>query len=153
MEYEKQAIYILRQFGINGMYKGCDYIVSGVSFIHENISSYIPITKILYPDIAKQYNTSASCVEKNIRWVIETIWKNENNSKIIDDIFDTCNSSRRPSNLQFLLSLYRHIESGEHLKQIYYLHKDNIVYTCPLTRERCKFCNDILLIVIHKIYK
>ena len=153
MEYERQATDILRHLGINGLYKECDYTVSGISFIHENISSYMPITKILYPDIAKKYNTSASCVEKNIRKVIETIWKNENNRDIIEAIFDTGLPAQRPSNMQFLISLYRHIESGEYSKQIYDMHKDSIVFTCPLIGGQCKFCNNILFIVIHKIYQ
>lgn len=153
MEYEKQAAEILGQLGINSAYKGCDYIASGMSYIHENKTSYMPVTKMLYPDIARQYNTSTSCVEKNIRMVIETIWKYENNREIIEKIFDTRHSTRRPSNLQFLTSLYRYIESGEYVKQIYDMHKDSIVFTCPLTGGYCECCNEILRMVIQKIYK
>ena len=153
MEYDKQATEILEQLGINSPYKGCDYIASGMSYIHENAASYMPITKILYEDIARQYNTSTSCVERNIRMVIEIIWKYEHNRKMIDNIFDTYHSSRRPSNLQFLTSLYRHIDSGEHSKQVYDMYKDSIGFKCPLTERQCEFCNEILNIIIQALYK
>ncbi|MCI8306698.1 MAG: hypothetical protein HFH14_01490 [Lachnospiraceae bacterium] len=152
MNYEKQAAEVLRELGINGLYKGCDFIISGMSFIHENAASYTPVTKILYPEIARQYNTSASCVEKNIRKVIEMIWKDENNREAIEKIFDTCYSSRRPSNLQFLSTLYRHIESREHIRQVYKMLKESVILTCPLSGRQCEVCNEILWMIIHKLY-
>lgn len=153
MECEKQAADILRRLGVNDLYKGCDYIISGMSYIHENKTSYTPVTKILYPEIARQYNTSASCVERNIRMVIEIIWKYENNREVIDNIFDTRCSLKRPSNLQFLTSLYNHIVSCEYSKQVYDMYKDGIVFTCPSISGQCRCCNEILNLVLHKIYQ
>ncbi|MCI8306697.1 MAG: hypothetical protein HFH14_01485 [Lachnospiraceae bacterium] len=153
MACEKQTADILRRLGVNGLYKGCDFITSGMSFIHENTASYTPVTKILYPEIARQYNTSTSCVEKNIRMVIETIWKYENNREIIDKIFDTRHSSRRPSNLQFLMSLYRHIESGEFMRQVYDMYKDSFVYTCSSNGRQCESCKEILYMALYHMYQ
>lgn len=152
MEYDKRALDILKQLRITNLYKGCDYIASSIEFIHENNTTYMPVTKILYVDIARQYNTSSKCVEKDIRKVIEAIWRHEKKKPIISSIFDTHFINKRPSNMEFLLSLYRHIEAAEYTEQVYNFHKDNIQYTCPLNNKQCGFCNDILYEIIHKIY-
>ena len=41
----------------------------------ENQDVLVGITKGLYPDIAKQYKTTASKVERAIRHAIESVWK------------------------------------------------------------------------------
>lgn len=152
MEYDKRTLDILKQFRINNLYKGCDYIASSINYIHENNTTYMPVTKILYVDIARQYNTSSKCVEKDIRKVIEAIWRYDKNKPIISNIFDTRYLTHRPSNMKFLLSLYRHIEAAEYSEQVYSMHKDNIRYTCPLNNKPCGFCNDILYEIVRKIY-
>lgn len=152
MEYGKRALDILKQLRIDTSYKGCDYIASSIDFIHENNATYMPVTKVLYVDIARQYNTSSKCVEKDIRKVNEAIWRYDRNRPMISIIFDTCCLTHRPSNMEFLISLYRHIETAEYTEQVYSMHKDNIQYTCPLTNNSCAFCNDILYEIIHKIY-
>lgn len=46
---------------------GYDYIVYGLLLINEDQTRVSNITKALYIDIAAHYETSWSCVEKNIR--------------------------------------------------------------------------------------
>lgn len=152
MDYDKVTIEILKQFKIYNTYKGCDYIVSSICYIHNNSTEFMPITKILYDNIAKQYNTSYQCVEKNIRKVIDRIWKENKNEEIIKRIFGL-DISRKPSNMEFLLLLYNYIESTKYSEFIYEMNKGKIKYMCPLNNMPCTFCNDIMHSVILKIFK
>lgn len=57
---------------------GYDYIVYGLLLINEDQTRVSNITKALYIDIAAHYETSWSCVEKNIRNTVNAIWTAEN---------------------------------------------------------------------------
>ena len=61
------------------------------------------ITKVLYPEIAKKYATTASRVERAIRHAIEVAW-NRGNIDAIDDIFGyTISASKaKPTNSEFI---------------------------------------------------
>ena len=74
MEFKLQVISTLNQLGVDNKYKGYLYVFSSLCFISENEQNFLPITKILYSEIAKQFNTSAVCIEKDIRKVIEYVW-------------------------------------------------------------------------------
>ena len=45
--------------------------------VYNDIELLGSITKVLYPDIAKKYNTTASRVERAIRHAIEVAWSRE----------------------------------------------------------------------------
>lgn len=69
---------------------GYDYIVYGLLLINEDQTRVSNITKALYIDIAAHYETSWSCVEKNIRNTVNAIWTSENKT-ILEMIFNrTC---------------------------------------------------------------
>ena len=76
MKYILCTMKILHQLGVNKSVKGYDYILSCIQFIHNNENNYTPVTKVLYFEIAKKHNTSNYCVERNIRNVVQGIWKN-----------------------------------------------------------------------------
>ena len=59
--------------------------------------------RILYPEIAKKYATTASRVERAIRHAIEVAW-NRGNIDAIDDIFGyTISASKaKPTNSEFI---------------------------------------------------
>ena len=61
------------------------------------------VTKVLYPEIARTYNTTSSRVERAIRHAIEVAW-NRGNTDAIDAIFGyTVSSSKaKPTNSEFI---------------------------------------------------
>ena len=74
---------------------GYDYIVYGLLLINEDQTRVSNITKALYIDIAAHYETSWSCVEKNIRNTVNAIWTSENKT-ILEMIFNrTCMDKKR----------------------------------------------------------
>lgn len=142
MKYETQVIDILYNLGIHKRYKGCEYILSGIYFISENETTFSPITKILYVEIAKKYGTSSLCVEKNIRSVIELIWKESKNEFLIQRIFGNYFHIKRPSNLEFLTSLYEYVKSTTPPKTL--PDKDSYKFVCPISGNECEYCQKFI---------
>lgn len=131
----KIAEEILYKLGINKSYRGFSYIVSSIDFIYNNEYSFTPITKVLYVEIAKQYNTSNACVEKSIRDVIKTIWDKKADNKLIYEIFGNHILLKRPSNMEFLMSLYQYIKN--YVDHKYIIDKNNLLFQCPLSGRQC----------------
>ena len=129
MEYKLYTIEILNNLGVSSLYKGYGYIVSSIEFIHNNKLDVLPITKVLYVEIAKKHNTSVICVEKDIRKTIDYIWSKDN--KVRGEIFNTIS---KPTNKEFLLTLYFYIEKN----------KGKYMFMCPLSNKKCDYCKDVI---------
>lgn len=125
---------ILHQLGIGKSYSGYDYILYAIELIGQDESLLTGITKILYIDIAREFHTSDTCVERNIRKVIEVIWKHsETNNLLIFKIFGSKFEASKPSNKEFLELLYEYVKSHDLLYKI--LHTDKII--CPVSKDVC----------------
>ena len=72
------------------------------------------VTKVIYPHIAKQFNSSNTAVEKAIRSAIHAAWKNRNDS-IWRQYFPTASNGQipKPTNTQFLFRLADTLELGQ----------------------------------------
>ena len=60
--------------GIPTRLKGYKYILAAIEQVLEDETSLEGVTKILYPDVAKKYNSTPQRVEKAIRHAIEVAW-------------------------------------------------------------------------------
>ena len=109
MEYEKKIKDLLRQLGIGRTYQGCDYIVYGMMLLLEDRDRLTYITKTLYPDIAKRYRTSWNCVERDIRTVVEVVWR-DGDEELLKKI---CGGRllEKPQNVKFFELLYEYVLS------------------------------------------
>ena len=142
MKYEQEVSNILYELGVRKMYKGCQYILTGIYFISQNENNFCPVTKILYVEIAKKHDTSNLCVEKNIRSVIEHIWKQHKNDALMYKIFGTHSHTKRPSNIEFLTLLYDYVKNTASLP----LPEDKWkTFTCPLSGNECEFCTEFIV--------
>ena len=145
MVYEVQTIDILNQLGASKKYKGYSYVVSSILYISEKREP-VTLTKTLYVDVARKHNTSVSCVEKNIRKVIENIWENSQNLPLKTEIFGTHQNSR-PSNSDFLLSLHQYVA----LRAARDLYKEKYSFVCPASGTDCEFCNNFIVDIFSKL--
>lgn len=136
MMYELIVRNVLRQFGIGRCYSGYDYIVhaTGLMFFDERFFSCI--TKILYATVAENCDTSSTCVEKNIRKVIQIIWDNPNNKELIERFFGFTYVYTKPSNKEFLGLLYDYAKSYNIFEEVF--HIDKII--CPISKDICSVC-------------
>lgn len=149
MDYRSCTSELLQNLGIKKLYKGCEYIISSIDYMHKNEKYYAPITKVLYVEIAKDYNTSSLCVEKNVRSIIKSIWDKEENIPLLAEIFGEDNLSKRPSNLKFLTLLYQYIwEKMDSSPQINDYH-----FICPLSGNDCEFCKEFILETLEHLKK
>lgn len=125
---------VLHQLGISKSYSGYDYVLYAINLISQDESVLTGITKILYIDIAKTFHTSDTCVERNIRKVIEVIWKHaDENHSLILKIFGKKFEESKPTNREFLELLYEYIKSHTVLKQLFQTEK----IICPISNEVC----------------
>lgn len=68
------------------------------------------VTKILYPAVAKQYDTTWTSVERDIRNAIEIAWKRS------DGNMPGFSTVRRPANREFILTIVDRVRFELHLK-------------------------------------
>ena len=94
---------ILHEIGIPAHIKGYMYLRTAISRTFFDIELLGQVTKVLYPEIAKTYNTTASRVERALRHAIEVAW-NRGNIDAIDDIFGYTVSATKakPTNSEFI---------------------------------------------------
>jgi two-component system, response regulator, stage 0 sporulation protein A len=94
---------IIHEIGVPAHIKGYMYLRTAISMVYNDIELLGSITKVLYPDIAKKFNTTASRVERAIRHAIEVAW-NRGNVDSISSLFGyTVNMSKaKPTNSEFI---------------------------------------------------
>ena len=71
---ECQIAVMLRVIGVQPHMRGWRYIVSAVEMAVEDEEVVHAMTKVLYPEVAKKFNTTPSRVERAIRHAIEVAW-------------------------------------------------------------------------------
>ena len=75
---EVQISNLMRQLGIPAHLKGYQYLRKAIIMAMKDPADMDGVTKILYPDIAKCYGTTASCVERAMRKAIAVAWERGN---------------------------------------------------------------------------
>lgn len=140
MDYNIIAKNILHQLGIGKTYSGYDYILYGLDLVSHDENKLNCVTKSLYIDISKEYHTSHSCVERNIRKVIEVIWNRQENVYLIVKVFGERYSSAKPSNKEFLELLYEYVKSHTIFQKLC----DIANFKCPHSDQICTAYNEII---------
>lgn len=77
--------HLVRSLGIGATYRGYRYLILALSLCLEDEDYLLGISKILYPHIAKTYQTSVSSVERDLRTVINVCWE-RGNRKLLQEI-------------------------------------------------------------------
>ncbi|WP_249030377.1 sporulation transcription factor Spo0A [Tannockella kyphosi] len=103
VKIENEITEILHEVGIPAHIKGYMYLRTAILSTYYNIELLGQVTKVLYPNIAKNYSTTSSRVERAIRHAIEVAW-NRGNTDAIDEIFGYTVSATKskPTNSEFI---------------------------------------------------
>lgn len=103
VKIENEITQILHEVGIPAHIKGYMYLRSAILKTYYDIEILGQVTKVLYPEIARLYNTTSSRVERAIRHAIEVAW-NRGNTEAINDIFGYTVSAvkSKPTNSEFI---------------------------------------------------
>lgn len=103
---ETEITNVMRRIGIPAHIKGYQYIRTGIIMAVHDIAILNYITKLLYPSIAAQYNTTPSSVERAIRHAIGIAWT-RGDRKVLNDIFGYTVAMERgkPTNSEFIAQI------------------------------------------------
>lgn len=105
MATEDEIKKTLRRLGVKTSNFGYSYVSYGISLTLRDKSYLEYVTKNLYVDIAHNFHTSGSCVERDIRTVIEAIWKTDD-TELLMEICDGASTERKPANKKFFSMMH-----------------------------------------------
>lgn len=102
-DLEEQVTDVIHEIGVPAHIKGYQYLRDAILMCIDDMEMLNYITKILYPAIAKKYQTTPSRVERAIRHAIEVAWSRGEIS-VIESIFGyTVNRGKgKPTNSEFI---------------------------------------------------
>ena len=106
----------LCHLGVTANYTGFFHAAYAIYLVVDNPRRLLRVTKNLYPEVAKHYYTSAACVERNIRTIVELAWKN--NRQLLKQMA-MYNVSSKPTPSQFIAILASSFPYREPLAQNY----------------------------------
>lgn len=100
---EADVTNIIHEIGVPAHIKGYQYLRDAIVMSVQDIEMLNSITKVLYPTIAKKYDTTTSRVERAIRHAIEVAWS-RGRMDTIDALFGyTINHGKgKPTNSEFI---------------------------------------------------
>lgn len=100
---ENRVTDMLHEIGIPAHIKGYHYLRDAIMMAVEDMDILNAITKILYPTVAKKYQTTSSRVERAIRHAIEVAWS-RGKIDTLDDLFGytVSNGKGKPTNSEFI---------------------------------------------------
>lgn len=94
---------VIHEVGVPAHIKGYQYLREAIMMVVNDIDVINQITKQLYPDIAKKFNTTPSRVERAIRHAIEVAW-GRGQTDTVESIFGYTVSAAKgkPTNSEFI---------------------------------------------------
>ncbi len=102
-DMEAQVTKILHQIGVPAHIKGYQYLRCAILMVIEDSEIINSVTKILYPAVAKKYQTTTSRVERAIRHAIEVAWDRGDVDTLNSYFGYTIQNSRgKPTNSEFI---------------------------------------------------
>lgn len=94
---------VIKEIGVPAHIKGYSYLREAIHMVYLDIELLGSITKVLYPEIAVKFNTTASRVERAIRHAIEVAWNRGNYESISKTFGYTVHHLKsKPTNSEFI---------------------------------------------------
>jgi len=100
---EAMVTSIIHEVGVPAHIKGYQYVREAIMITVENMDVINSVTKVLYPEVAKRYNTTPSRVERAIRHAIEVAW-DRGDLETLQKFFGytVSNAKGKPTNSEFI---------------------------------------------------
>lgn len=101
---------LIHEIGVPAHIKGYQYLREAILFTLRDADAAAGITKVLYPEIAKRFSTTATCVERAMRRAIEVAW-DRGDEEVRQKIFRGTISGNKgkPTNGEFIAMIAEHI--------------------------------------------
>jgi two-component system response regulator (stage 0 sporulation protein A) len=102
-DLEQDVTDMIHEIGVPAHIKGYQYLREAIMMAVMDIDMLNSITKVLYPTIAKKFQTTPSRVERAIRHAIEVAWS-RGRMETLDALFGyTVNTGKgKPTNSEFI---------------------------------------------------
>ena len=102
-DIEQQVTEVIHLVGIPAHIKGYSYLRTAIMLVLKDTGALDSVTKVLYPLVAKMYQTSPSRVERAIRHAIEVAW-DRGDLETLNAMFGYTvqNSRGKPTNSEFI---------------------------------------------------
>ncbi len=114
-ETEEMISGLMLELGVPAHLKGYQYLRTAISMCVDDMELIGSVTKLLYPELAKQYMTTVQKIERAIRNAIEVSWE-RGNGELFERLFGYCNCMEhsRPTNSEYIASVadYIRLEQG-----------------------------------------
>ncbi len=102
-DMEAQVTKIIHQIGVPAHIKGYQYLRTAILMTIADSDIINSVTKVLYPSVAKKYQTTTSRVERAIRHAIEVAWDRGDIDTLNSYFGYTIQTSRgKPTNSEFI---------------------------------------------------
>lgn len=102
-DMEAQVTKIIHQIGVPAHIKGYQYLRTAILMTIQDSDIINSVTKVLYPSVAKKYQTTTSRVERAIRHAIEVAWDRGDLDTLNSYFGYTIQNSRgKPTNSEFI---------------------------------------------------
>jgi len=102
-DMEAQVTKIIHQIGIPAHIKGYQYLRAAILMTIDDTDIINSVTKVLYPSVAKKYQTTTSRVERAIRHAIEVAWDRGDVDTLNSYFGYTIQNTRgKPTNSEFI---------------------------------------------------
>ena len=100
---EAMVTSIIHEIGVPAHIKGYQYLREAIMIAVQDMDVINAITKVLYPQVAKHFGTTASCVERAIRHAIEVAWA-RGRIDVLNQVFgkNVCTLAEKPTNGEFI---------------------------------------------------
>ena len=94
---------VIHEIGVPAHIKGYQYLREAIIIAVEDMEVINAVTKILYPEVAKRFGTTASRVERAIRHAIEVAW-DRGDLETLQKYFGytVSNAKGKPTNSEFI---------------------------------------------------
>ena len=94
---------VIHEIGVPAHIKGYQYLREAIIMTVEDMDVINAVTKVLYPEVARKFGTTASRVERAIRHAIEVAWDRGDLDTLQKYFgFTVSNSKGKPTNSEFI---------------------------------------------------
>lgn len=114
---EAEVTAIIHEIGVPAHIKGYQYLREAIVMAVEDMEVINAVTKILYPEVAKRFNTTASRVERAIRHAIEVAW-DRGDLETLQKYFGytVSNTKGKPTNSEFIAMIADRLQLQRRIK-------------------------------------
>ena len=106
MEMERRVTNMMLDMGVPAHLNGFRYLRKSILMCMEDMELVSSVTKLLYPEIAKNFKTTDQKVERAIRNAIEVSWE-RGNEDTFEELFGySCvDGKHRPTNSEYIAGI------------------------------------------------